>query len=223
MSLPRDRGAADRNPTRSLSCVDVTRTRMWSAGHADDMSTDRGRHRPLSLARPCRLTFGGDLMDWVALVSWGELRAARSDLWEAGRDLLYQFGVGLAFLATVRRDGGPRTHPVCPLVTPDHLFAFIVPSPKCGDLERDGRYALHSFPSPENEDAFYLVGRARRVDDAQARDTLAEQFAGERSQFGVRAEDLADQTLFEFDIETCMLTRTTGHGDPKPTHVTWHA
>lgn len=50
---------------------------------------------------------------------------------------------------------------------------------------------------------------------------MAEQFAHERSQFGVRADDLADQTLFEFDIERCMLTRTIGHGDAHPSHVTW--
>ncbi len=157
----------------------------------------------------------------MTVVTWGGLRAERVDLWGAGRDLLYQFGVGLAFLATTRRDGGPRTHPVCPLVTPDHLYAFVVPSPKRGDLERDGRYALHSFPSPENEDAFYLVGRARSVPDLPVRALLAEQFAAERAQFGVRADDLADQTLFEFEIDTCVLTRTTGHGDPKPTHVVW--
>src|SRR6266704_3965772 len=40
----------------------------------------------------------------------------RPDFADAGRALLYQFGVGLAFLATVRRDGGPRVHPVCPLI-----------------------------------------------------------------------------------------------------------
>jgi hypothetical protein len=29
------------------------------------------------------------------------------------------------------------------------------------------------------------------------------------------------QRLFAFDIESCMLTRTTGHGDPHPTHTIW--
>ena len=41
-------------------------------------------------------------------VRWGRLRLEQADLAVAGRALLYQFGVGLAFLGTVRPDGGPR-------------------------------------------------------------------------------------------------------------------
>src|SRR3954449_11613870 len=73
-----------------------------------------------------------------SMASWAELEAARPDLAAAGRALLYQVGVGLAFLGTVRRDGGPRLHPMCPLLTPDAMYAFIVPSPKQTDLRRDG-------------------------------------------------------------------------------------
>ena len=32
-----------------------------------------------------------------------------------------------------------------------------------------------------------------------------------------------DQGVFRFDIDTCMVTRTTGHGDPAPRHEIWHA
>lgn len=52
-----------------------------------------------------------------AMVTWREFAAAAPDLAEAGRALLTQFGVGLAFLATVRRDGAPRLHPVCPVLS----------------------------------------------------------------------------------------------------------
>lgn len=51
------------------------------------------------------------------MVTWREFAAAAPDLAEAGRALLTQFGVGLAFLATVRRDGAPRLHPVCPVLS----------------------------------------------------------------------------------------------------------
>jgi len=34
---------------------------------------------------------------------------------------------------------------------------------------------------------------------------------------------MEDQDLFEFLIERCLLTRTTGHGDPSPRHVVWTA
>jgi hypothetical protein len=63
------------------------------------------------------------------VLSWDEFQHRRPDLAEAGRRLLYQFGVGLGFLATVRTDGGPRLHPMCPLLTDDALVGFLHPSP----------------------------------------------------------------------------------------------
>src|SRR6266851_903224 len=110
---------------------------------------------------------------------WSEFAAERPDLAEAGKGLLYQFGVGLAFLGTVRPDGGPRLHPICPVLVDDRLFAFLVPSPKRADLLRDPRYVLHSFPSPENEDAVYLAGVARHRDDDAVRGRLVDQFVAE--------------------------------------------
>jgi hypothetical protein len=59
------------------------------------------------------------LTSWVRvpegapMLRWADFQRVRPDLAEAGRRLLYQFGVGLAFLATVRADGGPRLHPRC--------------------------------------------------------------------------------------------------------------
>jgi hypothetical protein len=153
-------------------------------------------------------------------VRWAEFASLRPDLADAGRGLLYQFGVGLAFLATSRTDGGPRVHPMCPLLTDEGLYAFIVPSPKRADLHRDGRYAMHSFPADDNEDAFYVTGRATRVADEAAETTLAKQYAEERHLSDPPAE-LATWELFGFDIETCVLTRTTGHGDPSPQHTIW--
>src|SRR4051794_33063724 len=119
--------------------------------------------------------------------SWGEFTELEPDLAEQGRGLLYQFGVGLAFLATTRADGGPRTHPMCPVVTDEQLLAFLIPSPKERDLLRDGRYAMHSFPTSENEDAFYLTGRAALVDDPSTREAVGAQFAAERADLGVTA------------------------------------
>jgi hypothetical protein len=154
--------------------------------------------------------------------TWGEFALREPDLAARGRQLLYQFGVGLAFLATVRPDGGPRVHPMCPLLTDTSMFGFIVPSPKQRDLRRDGQYAIHSFPCPENEDAFYVVGRAGLVEDHALRSSLADQFVVERAQFSVPPPAATD-LLFEFLIERCMATTTTGHGDPEPDHVVWRA
>jgi hypothetical protein len=156
------------------------------------------------------------------VVTWSAFKSAQPTMAEDGRQLLYDVGVGLAFLGTTKPDGGPRLHPICPLAGADGLFAFIVPSPKRGDLHRDGRYALHSFPLKDNEDAFYLSGRARHVTDAVLRSQLAQQFADERSALALDPPG-EEQHLFEFDVSTAMLTRTTGHGDPSPRHQVWHA
>jgi Pyridoxamine 5'-phosphate oxidase len=152
-------------------------------------------------------------------VRWGTFATERPDVAEAGHALLYQFGVGLAFLATVRADGGPRLHPFCPVLHDDGLYAFLIPSPKRDDLHRDGRYAMHSFPADENEDAFALIGTAELVTDAALRDRLERRFTAERPH--VEAVDFGRQELFELLIERCLLTRTSGHGDPAPRHQVW--
>ena len=154
------------------------------------------------------------------MLTWGEFRRARPDLAEGGRALFYQFGVGLGFLATVRRDGGPRVHPMCPLITDDGLYAFIIPSPKANDLLRDGRYAMHGFPPANNEDAIYLTGRAVVRRDADLRQAIAKIFLEERKMMAP-APGSDDEQLFEFLIESCLLTKTTGHGDYDPKHTVW--
>lgn len=154
------------------------------------------------------------------MISWKEVEGLNRELAEAGNGLLYQFGVGLAFLATVRRDGGPRVHPMCPLLHDGGLYAFIVPSPKQQDLLRDGRYALHSFPSESNEDAVYLTGVACQQGDPELRQALAEQFVLERAALDV-PPPRQGEIVFEFLIEKILWTRTTGHGDPEPVHTVW--
>jgi hypothetical protein len=156
------------------------------------------------------------------MLTWGEFRAARPDLADAGRALFYQFSVGLGFLATVRRDGGPRVHPMCPVITDGGLYAFIIPSPKANDLLRDGRYAMHGFPPAENEDSIYLTGRAVARQDAELRRSLAKQFFDERK-WNDAPPRFDEQHLFEFLIESCLLTKTTGHGDHEPQHTVWRA
>jgi len=158
----------------------------------------------------------------VPVVSWLVFKQQEPEMAAQGKSLLYQHGVGLAFLATIRPDGRPRVHPMCPLISGDGLFAFIVPSPKQRDLKRSGAYALHSFPCPTNEDAFYVTGQAGLEPDAHRREALARQFVAEREAIGVAAPS-EDDALFQLDIESCLLTRTTGHGDSAPDHRVWHA
>ena len=157
------------------------------------------------------------------MLTWNEFRAAEPDLAEAGRALLYQYGgVGLAFLGTVRADGGPRLHPMCPVLVPEGLFGLIEPSPKLNDLRRDPRCALHTFPPAENEDAFYVTGRVELPTDAALRATVDRAFLAERHT-DAPAPGFEEQTLVEFRIDTCLLTRTTGHGDWAPQHTVWRS
>src|SRR5881275_2305902 len=99
------------------------------------------------------------------MVSWSDFTAAEPSLAAGIRALLQQYGPGMAYLATVRADGGPRVHPVSPVITDEGLYCFVIDSPKRRDLERDGRYALHSFPPEESDDEAYVAGRARPVTD----------------------------------------------------------
>ena len=156
------------------------------------------------------------------MISWSNFKTQQPELARQGADLLYHFGVGLAFLGTVRADGGPRLHPICPLLTETGLYAFIVVSPKQKDLHRDRRCAMHSFPLEDNEDAFYLSGMANYVTDLQIWHQLAQQFVAERSEGAVPPPG-EEQHLFEFQVQAAMLTRTTGHGDPHPQHTIWRA
>jgi hypothetical protein len=157
-----------------------------------------------------------------APVPWADFAAARPDLAHAGRDLLYQHGIGLAFLSTVRADGGPRLHPVCPVLIEGRLLAHIIPSRKRDDLDRDGRYALHSFPVPVNEDAFYLTGTASRVADAELAGRASAQFQAERK-YPAEPPEFATGIFYEFLVGHCLLTRTTGHDDWTPQHSTWRS
>jgi hypothetical protein len=156
------------------------------------------------------------------MLRWREFEQQRPDLAEAGQKLLYQFSVGLAFLATVRKDGGPRVHPFCPLIGQGGIYGLIEPGPKRNDLHRDGRFALHGFPPADNEDAFYLTGRADPVDNPTLTDALWVQFLDERK-WTERPPTAGHQEVFELLIETCLLTTTTGHGDFAPQHTIWRA
>ena len=97
-------------------------------------------------------------------MAWHLLSAGHPELASAGRRLFYQFGPGLAFIATVSRSGDPRLHPITIALSDDELYAFIAPGPKQRDLVRDGRYAMHAFLPDEVEEEFMVSGRALPAD-----------------------------------------------------------
>jgi hypothetical protein len=158
------------------------------------------------------------------MLTWREFEQTEPQIAEAGHALICQFGVALAFLGTTRKDGAPRVHPIAPQFAGSGLYAFITPSLKLGDLLRDGRYALHSYPRPSDEDAFYVTGRAFVVTDEAKRRELWSAYADDPNRAGdVNEIGFERQTIFELLIESALLTRTTGHGDPAPQHTVWRA
>ena len=156
--------------------------------------------------------------------TWEDLSAARPDLAATGRRLLYLGSIGLGFLATIRADGGPRVHPICPVLTESALFGMIIPGPKLDDLRRDPRYALHgeTFPPPDQDDAFYVTGTALEVSDPVVWEQVALQMLTERS-MTERWPGFESQVLFEFLIERCLLTLTQAADGFPAGHTVWRA
>jgi hypothetical protein len=151
-------------------------------------------------------------------LGWKEFAQADPALAEAGCNQLFQYEVGLAFLATVRGDGSPRLHPVCPVLSRSHLYILVSPnSPKRWDLQRDGRYALQAFPQDRpDSDEFYLTGIAKLVDDAEMKSVVLADAKHHTS---------ADEILFELLIEQAMRTSWQGFGTPEyhSKHTVWKA
>lgn len=131
---------------------------------------------------------------------------------------LAAFGEGLlmtppAYLATVRRDGSPRVHPVTPILAGGELFVFMEPtSPKGRDLRERRRFALHNgVPDTEGSGGEFSVrGEGIPVDDPAVRASVAE----------AASYDPADRyVLFELRVAEA---RCNGYGDvPLPTQRRW--
>ena len=130
-------------------------------------------------------------------MSWKHLEDQQPELAAFGAERL---NGKVAYLATIRKDGSPRVHPMTPIIGQGHFFVFMEPtSPKGHDLQRDGRFAIHCAVS-DNSGAsgeFIVTGQARLIDDADLR-ALAVSLASYAP---------ADRyILFEFDVESAAST-----------------
>jgi hypothetical protein len=146
------------------------------------------------------------------MITWTEFERQQPALADAGRRQLYQVGIGLAFLATVRPDGGPRVHPVCPVISAAGLHLLVIAGPKRQDLRRDGRYALHSetCPPPRQDDGFALAGRAREVTGTAVDRVVRGQVLTERD--GKVWPGFDEEVIFELGIERALLMLTQADG-----------
>lgn len=153
--------------------------------------------------------------------SWYDFSTEEPEIAESGKKLLFQSRthIGLVFLATLRKDGAPRLHPVSLVLSKGHLYVGIPPdSPKCADLIRDGRYALQAYPPSQNDEneEFYLSGRAEQIQDPGIRRALIHD-----------AKVILDENevLFELFLERAMHTKVANRGAPgeHPVHRKWRS
>lgn len=136
------------------------------------------------------------------MASWADLEAAEPELGERGWALLAR---GIAYLATVRPDGGPRVHPITPIRSGEQLYVSVgSQTPKIGDLRRDPRFALHALPGDDDEE-FYLAGVVREETDGAVKLQ-----AHEDASFTPTVDD----PLLVFEIERCLWSRWVNVGQP---------
>ena len=102
-------------------------------------------------------------------MSWRTLEEKNPELAAFGMARLHG---KVAYLATLRKDGSPRLHPITPIIGHGHLFVFMEPtSPKGHDLRRDERYALHCAVKDTSGGGgeFAVSGQAQFNDDPELR------------------------------------------------------
>ena len=118
----------------------------------------------------------------------------------------------VAYLATIRKDGSPRLHPMTPIIGEGHLFVFMEPtSPKGHDLQRDGRYTIHCSVSDTSgaSGEFIVAGQARLIDDLEVRALAAR----------LSSYTPADRyILFEFDVTSAA---STIYSEGQPVRQNW--
>jgi hypothetical protein len=154
----------------------------------------------------------------LTVVSWRNFSDSCPDVAALGLKIFSNYGI--AYLATIRPDGGPRITPVSPAVIGDGLYLGLMPAtPKRKDLDRDARCTLHGLPGPQDAEVS-LYCAARKLEAAEvaelfkvapdnvrlARDTYLYELSINR----------ADCTVFQG--ETAGLVKR-----PKPERSTWRA
>lgn len=140
------------------------------------------------------------------MATWREVTAAAPDL---AADVRARFeATGLAFLATLRKDGGPRISGIELTFTDEGVFfGSMEQARKEADLRRDPRVALHAATvdkEVKDGDA-KLTGRALLVDD----DAAFDQFVAHLRAEGNPVPE-GRFPLFHVDVESVSMLKPAG-------------
>lgn len=149
-------------------------------------------------------------------MEWGDFASAAPELALAGRRLLAPRGEApIGFLATVGVD--VHLAPVCPIFSGRGVYLSVAAgSPKRGDLDRDGRFALHAFLGSSDEE-FRITGRGVLVSDETERARVHAAI-----EFG--AFDNSDP-IYRLSVERALWGYWENAGQPntRPVRRTWRA
>jgi hypothetical protein len=144
------------------------------------------------------------------MTSWTEFARQAPEIAAFGQA---RFQSGVAYLGTIRLDGGPRVHPVTPIIG-EQLFLFMEPtSPKGKDLQRDGRYTLHCAveDSGGGGGEFYVRGQATLSDDPLLREQA------------IRAASYEPQERYILFVLTIEFAFMNQYGDGEAKTQRWRA
>lgn len=130
-------------------------------------------------------------------MSWKVFENQAPDLAQLAHEKLDR---NIAYLATIKKDGSPRLHPVTPFIGNGMLFIFTEPSsPKIRDLQENRQYALHCSVGGGGPLIEVLVsGEAVVIDNLSVRREQAESVAASP----VVTENYV---LFEFQVRRVLV------------------
>jgi pyridoxamine 5'-phosphate oxidase-like protein len=129
------------------------------------------------------------------MLSWEEFAVAQPEMARFGEERL-KFRV--MYLASLKADGYPRIHPFTPFTGSGHLYAFMEStSPKAKDLQRNGKYAMHSLVTDGDgtNGEFQISGQAVLQTDSATRDAAVRSCPFKPKERYI---------LFEFKLNSCL-------------------
>ncbi len=143
---------------------------------------------------------------------WSDFAAQDDATAEKGLGLLFQHGIGLAYLATVDSENAPRIHPIVVVHSNGGLYTFLIPSPKRRDLDRNPRYAPHAYSSADSDNEFAMRGTAQLIENEETRREVIDAAVHE-------VHD--DHLLYELLVDSALSAEYEYRGQWPPTYLTW--
>lgn len=142
------------------------------------------------------------------MLSWEQFEKAAPEMASFG---LSRMAERVMYLGTVRKDGTPGSTPSPRSSAPGTSSHSCIRLPKGHDLQRNGRYAIHSLVKDWNgsDGEFSITGKARPVEDEKTREIAAQ---------GSPCAPKGEYVCFEFLVEECL---TTHYVDGNPQYARW--